>query len=309
MLACAAPGIRTGTWHCSTGGTTNLRLHVIGAGTPGPTPDRFGSSYVVEYGGQYIMFDCGPATTHKLVKAGIPLTRIDNLFFTHHHFDHDVDYPCFLLSRWNLCIGDENELNVFGPNLTEQLTHRLMDEHEGAYAHDWIARINHPLSVNAFVVRGGTPPRPAPTVNANDVGPGKVTGGDGWEVTAAPAEHVQPYLDSLAYRLETDEGSVVVTGDTRPCKTVLDLARDCDTLICLCVYIQDDIDCSPEAEYMCGSTAAGQLAQDAGAKRMVLVHQADPLNLPGGMERCISDISKVYDGEVVWGEELMAVDL
>jgi len=36
------------------------------------------------------------------------------------------------------------------------------------------------FAVDAFVVRGGTPPRPAPTVNANDVGPGKVTGGVLW---------------------------------------------------------------------------------------------------------------------------------
>ena len=49
-------------------------------------------------GDERLMFDCGPASTHKLVKMGIPLTKIDNLFFTHHHFDHDVDYPCFILS-------------------------------------------------------------------------------------------------------------------------------------------------------------------------------------------------------------------
>ena len=43
------------------------------------------------------MFDCGPAATHKLVKAGLYPTQVDNLFFTHHHFDHNIDYPCFLL--------------------------------------------------------------------------------------------------------------------------------------------------------------------------------------------------------------------
>ena len=135
----------------------------MGAGTPVPSPERFGSSYVVQVGGDHIMFDCGPATTHKLSKAGLSPVDIDYLLFTHHHYDHDVDYPCFLLSRWNLHVGDENELQVFGPNLTEQLHHRLMDEHEGAFAHDWIARINHPLSLNAYTSRGGVLPRPAPS--------------------------------------------------------------------------------------------------------------------------------------------------
>ena len=177
-----------------------MKIDIIGAGTPTPASDRFGSCYVVNVAGEKLMFDCGPASTHKLVKMGIKLVDIDNLFFTHHHFDHDVDYPCFILSRWNLFVGGERDLQVFGPNLTERITHRIMDEHEGAYAHDWIARINHPLSLNAFTSRGGVLPRPAPVVLAKDIGPGKVKSGPDWEVTAAPAEHVQPWLDSLAYR-------------------------------------------------------------------------------------------------------------
>ena len=173
-----------------------MKIDIIGAGTPTPASDRFGSCYVVNVAGEKLMFDCGPASTHKLVKMGISLTEIENLFFTHHHFDHDVDYPCFILSRWNLFIGGERDLQVFGPNLTERITHRIMDEHEGAYAHDWIARINHPLSLNAFTSRGGVLPRPAPVVQARDIGPGKVQSGPDWEVSAAPAEHVQPWLDS-----------------------------------------------------------------------------------------------------------------
>ena len=53
------------------------RLYILGAGTPTPTAQRFGSSYVVEVGGEYLMFDCGPATTHKLVQAGLRPTQID----------------------------------------------------------------------------------------------------------------------------------------------------------------------------------------------------------------------------------------
>ena len=49
------------------------RVHVLGAGTPTPTPTRFGSSYVVEVAGEQLMVDCGPATTHKLVKGNMTL--------------------------------------------------------------------------------------------------------------------------------------------------------------------------------------------------------------------------------------------
>jgi ribonuclease BN (tRNA processing enzyme) len=41
-------------------------------------------------------------------------TQVDYLFFTHHHFDHDVDYPCFLLTCWDQSVGRENLLRVWG---------------------------------------------------------------------------------------------------------------------------------------------------------------------------------------------------
>ena len=284
-------------------------MYILGAGTPTSDAERFGSSYVFQVGDDFIMFDCGPATTYKLVRAGLKPTQIDHLLFTHHHFDHDVDYPCFLLSRWNESVGEENELQVIGPNLTERISHRLMDENEGAFAHDWIARINHPLSLNAHTSRGGRLPRPPLVVNARDVGPGKVHSGPTWEITAAPAEHVQPWLDSLAYRLETEEGSVVVTGDTRPCRSVQDLAADADLMVCLCSYVQEDIDGTPEAEYMCGSVSSAKMAQAAGAKSLALVHQSPSLDAVGMAARALADITAAYDGKVIWGRELMTIDV
>ena len=97
------------------------RIHVLGAGTPTPTPTRFGSAFAIEIGDEQVMLDCGPAATHKLVKAGLWPTDIDKLFFTHHHFDHDIDYPCFLLCRWDQSTGKENPLQVFGPTLTAEI--------------------------------------------------------------------------------------------------------------------------------------------------------------------------------------------
>ena len=64
----------------------------------------------------------------------------------------------FLLCRWDQSIGKENTLNVFGPTLTEKLTEEIYGE-EGAFSHDWKARVNHPLSQKVYVNRGGTLPR------------------------------------------------------------------------------------------------------------------------------------------------------
>lgn len=284
------------------------QVYILGAGTPTPTPSRFGSAHVVEVAGDYLMFDCGPAATYKLVKAGLFPTAVDYLFFTHHHFDHDVDYPCFLLCRWDQSIGKENQLRVYGPTLTETITERILGEN-GAFAHDWQARVNHPLSQRVYVNRGGTLPRPPPSVLAKDVGPGLIHSGRDWQVRAAPAEHVQPYLDSLAYRLDSSEGSIVFTGDTQPCQSVVDLAHGADMLLCMCWDDHERMVETGEAFGQCGTFGAAEMARDAGVKKLVLVHVGPHLASHGPMEKGIGDVRKIFDGELVFAEELMSLRL
>ena len=284
------------------------RLYIAGSGNPLPSKERFGSAHVLRVGDEYLMFDCGPATTYKLVKMGISPTVVDHLFFTHHHFDHDVDYPCFLLTRWNMDSGQQNRLSVYGPALTELLTERILDESVGAFAHDWKARINHPLSLGFYTSRGGVLPRKPPSVDARDIGPGRVASGRDWDVVSAAAEHGEPWLDSLAYRVDPSGGSFVFTGDARVCKSVLDLARGADVLVFNCVGLEEDIAGKPDGEYMCGTTKAGELAQEAGVGKLVLVHNTR-IGDHGVMERAIADVAKVFDGDVIMGEELMEVPL
>ena len=283
-------------------------VFVLGGGTPTPTPDRFGSSHVLHIGDEYLMFDCGPAATHKLVKAGLFPTQIDYLFFTHHHFDHNVDYPCFLLCRWDQSIGEENELQIFGPTLTEEITQGLIGQ-EGVFAPDWKARVNHPLSQQVFVNRGGVLPRKPPAQKAKNIDSGASVDGNGWQVTTAQAEHVQPWLDSLAYRVDTPDGSVVFTGDTQPCKSVVDLAKDADMMLCMCWDDQEIMAANGEAGGQCGTTGAAQMAQEAGVGRLVLVHMGPHLSNQGPMEKAAEDITKIYQGEIVFSEELMRIPL
>ncbi len=286
-----------------------MRLHILGSGTPTPASTRHGSSYVLEVADKQIMFDCGPSTTTKLANMGMTAGAVDELFFTHHHFDHNADYPCFLLSRWDQSVDDIEPLRVHGPDYTEEFTRRLMDEEVGAFAPDWIARINHPLSLNAHKKRGGTLPRTPPSIDVADMVAGDVLRAENWTVTTAAAHHVQPWLESLAYRLDSDEGSIIVTGDTGPSESVVELATGADTMVSICTYVQSDIEGTPEASYQCGSVDVAKMAQAAGVERLILVHQVHMLDAVGEMERALRDIHQHFDGKVVWGQELMTVEL
>ena len=209
------------------------KLFVLGAGTPTPTKERFGSSIVLSIENELVMFDCGPATTHKLIKKGILPTQVNSLFFSHHHFDHNVDYPCFLLSRWDQGAGKEEKLKVFGPNLTEKITEQLIGP-DGVFSYDWKARVNHPLSQKVYENRGGVLPRTPPSILSKDIKPGSTQVFDKFEVHSREGKHVQPYLDSLAYRLDYKNSSVVYTGDTSPCEDVIELSYKADVMICMC---------------------------------------------------------------------------
>lgn len=58
-------------------------IHIIGAGTPTPRPERFGTSWTIAIGRDRLLFDCGPATTYKMTRMGLAATDVTHLFFTH----------------------------------------------------------------------------------------------------------------------------------------------------------------------------------------------------------------------------------
>ena len=295
-------------------------LYILGGGTPTPTPERFGSSYVVKLDNHnsQIMFDCGPAATDKLVKAGLWPTNIDYLCFTHHHFDHDIDYPCFLLCRWDQSIGTENTLNVYGPQPTKKLTEDLIGEN-GAFAHDWKARVNAPTSQQVYKNRGGILPRKPPTIKSNisskekpwispkDIIAGDVISGPSWKVSTANAEHVQPYLDSIAYRLTTDSSSIVFTGDTQPCDSVINLSQDADIMVCMCWDDQETMDKDKESSGQCSAEGAAEMAEKAGVKKLILSHMGKHISTHGVLEKALGNAAKKYSGEIIFAEELMKI--
>lgn len=285
-----------------------MRLVLLGAGTPTPSPTRFGSAQVLVVGDDQLMFDCGPAATHKLVKAGLWPTDVTHLFFTHHHFDHDVDYPCLLLCRWDQGAGLERQLEVYGPAPTEGLTARLIGI-GGAFEHDWRARISFPGSQQVFVNRGGTLPRVPPEVEARDIAPGWSLDGPAWRVTTAAAEHVQPWLDSIAYRVDTPSVSVVFTGDTQPCRSVLELAAGANVLVSMCWDDEATIIRNGEQRGQTGTLGAARMARDAGVGHLVLTHMGRHVASPEVLGPELAAMAEVFAGRITVGEELLEVDL
>ena len=47
------------------------RLIILGCGTPAPSLTRWGTAFLLGIGDEWLLFDCGPATTYKMFRAGV----------------------------------------------------------------------------------------------------------------------------------------------------------------------------------------------------------------------------------------------
>jgi len=287
-----------------------MKITIIGCGTPTPTPEAFGTAHVIEAAGQRLLFDCGPATTHKLVKAGISPTEIDTVFFTHHHFDHNSDFPTFVLVRWDQNIPEDRPLQVYGPKHTKEFTIGILDENNGLFRRDWLARVNHRAGQATYLRRGGRLPRNKPLVSVKEIGPGDIIKGNHWRVLTASAPHVQPYLDSVAYRFEAEGRSVVITGDTRVCREITELSRKADVLMMMCWEADDHMNHSGKERASASIRDCAETARKAEVKQLVLVHLGPRLRTPGMLDARDKEVAATgYTGRVIWGEELMELPL
>jgi ribonuclease BN (tRNA processing enzyme) len=58
-----------------------------------------------------------------------------------------------------------------------------------------------------------------------------------------------------------------------------------------------------------GHIELAQLGQKAGVKTLVITHVTEQIDQPGIRERIVREMSQVYDGNLIFGEDLMEIPL
>jgi ribonuclease BN (tRNA processing enzyme) len=219
-----------------------------------------------------------------------------------------MDYGRLVLQRWDQGADRIPDLQVYGPPPIKRMTEQLFGE-DGVYGPDIRARIEHRSSVDQFEARGGKAPRKRPAPKVTEIKPGDVIQGNKWKVTVGYAQHVQPYLECLAFRLDGEDGSVCYTGDSGACEDIVKLAQGCDMLIHMNHYFSGTAP-SPAYRAACGNHKDNALtAQRAGVKTLVLTHLLSQIDQPRIREQIVHEIQQVFNGKVVWGEDLMQLTL
>jgi len=281
-----------------------MRIRLLGTGTPTPSLKRMSSGYLVETGSRKILFDFGPGAYHRLLQAGVKPVQVTDIFFTHLHYDHCLDYIRLLMTRWDQGAGRIPELNVYGPAHTAKMTDLVIN---GVFAPDLEARTELPMSQAVFVARGGTLPRAKPHPVVRELKSGDTVSAGDFSVKVHSVIHAQPILECFGYRLEAEGASFAYSGDAGACKAMEDLARNADVMVHMCHFISGTALNAEFEKRNGGHLEIARLAQAAGVKNLVASHITEQMDVPGVRERLIREMSEIFKGNLFFGEDLMEI--
>jgi ribonuclease Z len=265
-------------------------LDIVFLGTSGsvPTARRGLAGTLVRRGGERILFDCGEGTQRQLLRSTVGLVELPEIFVTHYHADHYLGLPGML--KTFALRGREVPLSVYGPpglvdlfsvlrRIFGKLTYpvdlvelRPGDAVERADYRIVAFAVEHGVSSNGYALVES--PRPGrfdvDAAQALGVPPGPLFGRlQAGEPVGAP--------DGAIVRPEQVLGpprpgrKLVLAGDTRPARPVLEAAQDADVLLHEATFASEE---TRRAEETLHATAVGaaELARAAGVKMLVLTH-------------------------------------
>jgi ribonuclease Z len=283
-----------------------MRIRLLGTGTPTPSLKRMSAGYLVETGNRKIVFDFGPGAYHRLLQAGVRPTQVTDIFFTHLHYDHCLDYIRLLMTHWDQGAGRIPDLNVYGPAHLARMTQLIIGA-DGIFGPDLAARTQLRMSQDVFVARGGTLPRKLPQPVVREISSGETIQCDGFTVQARAVLHAQPFLECFGYRMEADGSSFAYSGDAGPCKAMQELAQDCDVLVHMCHFISGTALSPAMDKHNMGHLELARLGADARVRNLVVSHITEQMDVPGIRERLIREMSQLYAGNLFFGEDLMEI--
>ncbi|SEB25104.1 MBL fold metallo-hydrolase [Variovorax sp. YR216] len=257
------------------------------------------------------LVDAGNGVGRQLLAAGLDLRKVEHIFITHNHDDHNADWGTVMGLAWST--GRRGDIHVWGPAGTESMLQGFLQY----FAPN--ARIR---MADAKGLR-----RPNDMFKAHDiVGPGLVFKDDLVTVTAvenchfhaASAGGARSDDKSYAFRIQTPDKTIVFSGDTGQCAAMVDFARGADLLLHEVVDLPSiqrllKQELPPQLaeglyQHMVQehTTAedVGRLAQAAGVKELVLTHLIPGREEPESL--FVDGVRKHYKGPVKVARDLMA---
>jgi ribonuclease Z len=292
---------------------------MLGTGAALLDPDRGHTSIAVQIQEKTYLLDIGTGATRKMIESYIDPLTVEALFLTHLHFDHTADLPVFVIGSW--MSNRQTAPVIYGPEGTAAFVNHLFED--GAFSVDIEARAQYPQRQQNIVAL-----RPDVRV----ISPGLVYEDDRLRVTAMPVNHIPDEIcNCYAFRLETEDKSIVFSGDTTALPGMVDFARDANLLIHEATFPEAAIEFRNKSGIGTASHTSprelGKIARDANVGHVIATHIGHwdttnpilrklaarhmPAEIMGPqlLDQVIADIQSSFDGPVQVAKDLLTISI
>jgi len=277
------------------------RLILLGtAGGPTPKQNRAAPAQAIVIGGDTYVVDCGNGVARQMAMARLRLGSIRAVFVTHHHSDHNADYGTLLLLAWGSDL--KTPVSTFGPPPLVEMTRHFLAFSE--------------TDIRIRTADEGRPPLESLIQPTEITDGGEVFRDRNVRVTAAVVDH-PPLVPSLAYRFDSSDRSIVISGDTRPSPALVQLAQGADVLVHEVMHVSAiepliarESNARTLREHLLASHTTteqvGRLATEAGVKTLVLSHFVP--GFPFVSDQVWYDaVRPHFGGELIVGRDLLEI--
>jgi ribonuclease Z len=250
------------------------RLVILGSASAVPDADHENTHMVLQGEHVSVMIDCTGRPLVNLKKIGMGIEDLADLILTHFHPDHVGAVPNLLMSLW--LVGRSAPLRIYGLHHCLQRVEDLMaafswEEWKGFF----------PVAFHHLPEREGI----------------LVLDNQDFQIYASPVRH---YVPNIGLRVLVKQTGFVFaySSDTVPCPETVRLAHQADLLIHEAT--------GDEPLGHSSAAQAGAIAEEAGVKRLGLIHypvwEADTSHL-------VAEAQTTFKGPVFLCEDFMSIEL
>ncbi len=247
-----------------------VKLTVLGCSGPVPRPGQACCGYLLQHDKSNILLDCGSGVLSNLQKH-LEYWRVDAIVISHMHADHCFD---LLAYRTALRLDMFHPLSARMPLYLPPGGRQTLAAVAAAMGHAE-GYFDEAFDIAEYAETDGQPLQLA-----------------GLRLTFRPTKH---RILTYGVRIE-GEATLTYSADSGVSPELADLAKDADLFLCEATFQRETN--FPNRPHL-KATEAGEIAQQAGAKRLLLTHiwhQLDP-------RRSIEEAGTSYKGAIEAAQE------
>jgi ribonuclease Z len=299
-----------------------LRIIFLGTGGSLPTRNRNPSAVLVNRKGELILFDCGEGTQQQMMRAKTGMMSLSSIFISHFHADHFLGIPGLIQTM--SFMGRKEPLTIYGPENTREFTElfKALGYFNLKYEIRGISlKPGEIVEKDEYVIQALETEHSIPSFGyalIENPRPGRFNREKAIELGIPPGPLFSKLqkgnsvnIDGKKIRPEDVMGAprpgrtIVYSGDTRPCKSVLEASRDADLLIHDGSFADEMADWAEESKHSTAGEVAA-LAKESGVRKLVLTHISSRYTDDAGP--ILDDSKKIFENVIV-AEDLMEIEI